>query len=88
VKGWSVERDNIQCISSALRTTAYLRSTTPYRPHGVPTFPYRRTKAKQKIAALQIFTQNTSEKPGQENGKEKEIGIPSSTRPLTGPMRS
>jgi hypothetical protein len=28
-------------------------------------------KAKQKIAVLQIITQNTSEKPGQENGKEK-----------------
>jgi hypothetical protein len=68
VKGRSVERDNIQCISSALRTTAYLRSTTPYHPHGVPIFPYRQ---KQKIAVLQIITQNTSEQPVQESRKRR-----------------
>jgi len=61
----------IQCISNTLRTTAYLRSTTPYHPHGAPIFPCRQTKAKQKIAELQIVTQNTSENPVQEKRKRK-----------------
>jgi hypothetical protein len=43
VKGRSVERDNMQLRSIALSTTGYLRSSSPYHPHGAPIFPIRRT---------------------------------------------
>ena len=38
-RGRSVERDNMQLRSIAFSATGYIRSTSPYRPHGVPIFP-------------------------------------------------
>jgi len=70
-QAWVEGKKGIQCISNALRTTAYLRSTTPYHPHGAPIFSCRQTKGKQQIAELQIITQNTSENPVQEKRKRK-----------------
>jgi len=70
-QAWVEGKKGIQCISNVLRTTAYLRSTTPYHPHGAPIFPCRQTKGKQQIAELQIITQNTSENPVQEKRKRK-----------------
>ena len=37
-------KDNMQLQSIALSTTGYLRSSTPYHPHGAPIFPKPLTK--------------------------------------------
>ena len=42
--GAALERDNMQLQSIALSTTGYLRSSTPYYPHGAPIFPKPPTK--------------------------------------------
>jgi hypothetical protein len=68
VKGRSMERDNIQCISNALRTTAYLRSTTPYHPHMAPIFPFRQKQTKH--AELQKGTRDIL-KEGTEKGRKR-----------------
>jgi len=38
-KRGGVVRENMQLQSIAFSTTGYVRSTSPYRPHGVPIFP-------------------------------------------------
>jgi hypothetical protein len=41
--------DNMQLQSIALSTTGYLRSSSPYHPHGAPIFPKSTSKVnKQK----------------------------------------
>jgi len=38
-RGRSVGRDNMQLRSIVFSTTGFIRSTSPYHPHGVPIFP-------------------------------------------------
>jgi len=43
-RGRSVERDNMQLSSIMLSTTGYLRSSSPYHPHGAPILTICRTE--------------------------------------------
>jgi len=42
--GKCLQRDNMQLQSITLSTTGYLRSSSPYHPHGAPIFPKPPTK--------------------------------------------
>jgi hypothetical protein len=63
-----VERDNIQCISIAVGTTAHIRSSTPYHPHGAPIFSYRQ---KAKHAKYKLLHEAHWRNSVKENSKER-----------------
>jgi hypothetical protein len=48
-KAGGVVGDDMQLCSIAFSTTGYVRSTSPYHPHGVPISPKPPEIAKQKV---------------------------------------
>jgi hypothetical protein len=63
-KSWGGVGDDMQLISIAFSSTGYVRSTSPYHPHGVPISltPPKITKSKTKQNAKQSITASFKQK--------------------------